>query len=510
MQALGRRATPAAPPVLAVADLVLDQARRVVTRGGAPLDLTRKEFGVLEELLKARGGVVSSEELLERVWDANTDPFTTTVRVTMMTLRKKLGDPPLIETVVGAGYRVPDRASAHDRRRRVTVYGAARPAARLRPTLRLRLTLLNGILLVGAGAVLVAAGLAAGRRRAAPGRRAARRHPRWCSPTAATLDARAVAGAGGRRAPRRSCWSRAWSRCWPSAWSASPGRTRSPAGRCARCTRSPRPRSGSARRRSTSGSATPAPTTRWPSWPRTFDAMLDRLGRAFEAQKRFVANASHELRTPLAVMRTEIDVTLADPEADVAEYRRMATVVRDASERANGLVDALLVLARSEAQSGRRLVRKVPTDLADRRRARRCRRCAAEAERLKLDVTDRPAAGPGGRRPEPARPARRQPDRERGPLQPPARPGSGCAPASDAEHAWLVVGNTGFEVDQADVPGLFEPFRRGGRERTGARGSGLGLSIVRAVCDAHGGTVTAVAQQPDGGLEVTVCLPASV
>ncbi len=106
IQALGRRATPASPPVLTVGDLVLDQARRLVTRGGSPVELTNKEFGVLAELLKARGGVVSSEELLERVWDANTDPFTTTVRVTMMTLRKKVGDPPLIETVVGAGYRI--------------------------------------------------------------------------------------------------------------------------------------------------------------------------------------------------------------------------------------------------------------------------------------------------------------------------------------------------------------------------------------------------------------------
>jgi DNA-binding response OmpR family regulator len=106
VRALGRRATPAAPPVLTVADLVLDQAKHVVTRGGRPLDLTRKEFGLLEELLKAAGGVVSSEELLERVWDANADPFTTTVRVTMTTLRKKLGEPAMIETVVGAGYRI--------------------------------------------------------------------------------------------------------------------------------------------------------------------------------------------------------------------------------------------------------------------------------------------------------------------------------------------------------------------------------------------------------------------
>lgn len=105
VQALARRATPAAPPVLSLADLVLDPGRRVATRAGVPIDLTNKEFGVLRELLKARGAVVSSEELLERVWDANTDPFTTIVRVTVMTLRKKLGDPPLIETVVGAGYR---------------------------------------------------------------------------------------------------------------------------------------------------------------------------------------------------------------------------------------------------------------------------------------------------------------------------------------------------------------------------------------------------------------------
>jgi DNA-binding response OmpR family regulator len=91
--------------------VILNQTQRIVTRAGETLDLTRKEFGILEELLKARGGVVSSEELLERVWDANTDPFTTTVRVTMMTLRKKLGDPPLIETVVGVGYRIPAAGS---------------------------------------------------------------------------------------------------------------------------------------------------------------------------------------------------------------------------------------------------------------------------------------------------------------------------------------------------------------------------------------------------------------
>jgi DNA-binding response OmpR family regulator len=112
VRALGRRATPAAPPVLTTADLVLDPSRRSVSRGGHQVDLTRKEFGVLEVLLMARGGVVSSEELLERVWDANADPFTTTVRVTVRSLRRKLADPPLIETVVGSGYRIARESAA--------------------------------------------------------------------------------------------------------------------------------------------------------------------------------------------------------------------------------------------------------------------------------------------------------------------------------------------------------------------------------------------------------------
>lgn len=238
----------------------------------------------------------------------------------------------------------------------------------------------------------------------------------------------------------------------------------------------------------------------------TFDAMLDRLADAFEAQKRFVANASHELRTPLAVMRTEIDVTLADEDADVAELRRMAGVVREASERANGLVDALLVLARSEAQAGRRLTRKVPADLTTGAESALAS-TRAEAERLRLDVTSNlepaPVVGDPGLLERLAGNLVENAVRYNhlhGRLE--VRTGS------DAVQSWLVVKNTGFEIDPVDVPGLFEPFRRGGRERTGARGSGLGLSIVRAVCDAHGGTVSAIAQ-PGGGLAVTVTLPAA-
>ncbi len=106
VRALGRRATPASPPVLRGAGLELDPARRTATREGRDLDLTRKEFGVLAELLRADGAVVSSEELLDRVWDENADPGTTIVRVTVMTLRRKLGEPQPLTTVVGSGYRI--------------------------------------------------------------------------------------------------------------------------------------------------------------------------------------------------------------------------------------------------------------------------------------------------------------------------------------------------------------------------------------------------------------------
>ena len=94
------------PPQLERAGLRLDPARHEATRDGAFLPLSLKEFGVLAELLRAQGTVVSSEHLLEKVWDEHIDPFTNTVRVTVMKLRKKLGEPQLIETVQGVGYRI--------------------------------------------------------------------------------------------------------------------------------------------------------------------------------------------------------------------------------------------------------------------------------------------------------------------------------------------------------------------------------------------------------------------
>lgn len=106
VRALGRRNPVATSPVLSFADIEIDTARHLVTRAGRACALTRKEFGVLEVLASDAGRVVSAEELLEKVWDEFTDPFTNTVRVTMVTLRRKLGEPQVIETVKGVGYRL--------------------------------------------------------------------------------------------------------------------------------------------------------------------------------------------------------------------------------------------------------------------------------------------------------------------------------------------------------------------------------------------------------------------
>ena len=106
LRALGRRRGEALPPVLRSGDLELDPGRRTATRAGAPLDLAPKEFAVLEALMAARGQVVSPEALVEQVWDEQLDPLSNTLRMTVMTLRRKLGEPALIETVRGSGYRL--------------------------------------------------------------------------------------------------------------------------------------------------------------------------------------------------------------------------------------------------------------------------------------------------------------------------------------------------------------------------------------------------------------------
>jgi DNA-binding response OmpR family regulator len=106
LRALARRANPSRPPTLRAGNLELDPARHTVTCAGEPVELTPKEFAVLEALMAAGGAVVSNDELVARVWDENADPFTNSVRMTVLRLRRKLGSPSAIETVKGAGYRV--------------------------------------------------------------------------------------------------------------------------------------------------------------------------------------------------------------------------------------------------------------------------------------------------------------------------------------------------------------------------------------------------------------------
>ncbi|MER7502838.1 response regulator transcription factor [Nonomuraea pusilla] len=104
--ALGRRSRPAVPPVLRRAGITLDPARREVFRDGRFVPLSKKEFAVLTELMRADGAVVSAEQLLEKAWDEHADPFTGAVRLTILKLRRKLGEPRVVETVPGVGYRV--------------------------------------------------------------------------------------------------------------------------------------------------------------------------------------------------------------------------------------------------------------------------------------------------------------------------------------------------------------------------------------------------------------------
>jgi signal transduction histidine kinase len=231
----------------------------------------------------------------------------------------------------------------------------------------------------------------------------------------------------------------------------------------------------------------------------TLDAMLDRLQAAVDAQRRFVANASHELRSPLTVIRTEADVTLADPDAGVEQLRAMGEIVLEATDRTEALLDALLVLARTQ----RELLADRPVDLAVLlRRAAAQVALEASTARVALQVRAEPAVVRGDepllerlaanlaenavRHNEPAGVAQLE------------------VRAADGE-AILRVSNTGAPIPADAVARLAQPFERLDRAvRT--PGTGLGLSIVRAVADAHGGRLT-LSPRAGGGLDAEVRLP---
>ncbi len=230
----------------------------------------------------------------------------------------------------------------------------------------------------------------------------------------------------------------------------------------------------------------------------TFDGMLGRLESSFESQRRFVSNASHELRTPLAIQRAVVDVALADPDTTPEELRTMAVSVRDAVDRSEGLIDGLLVLARSQQGTG-------ATEEVD----------LATVVAGALDQAEEEIAGAGLA-------VRRD-------LQPAPVTGNPVllerlavnlvqnAARHNVASGWmevvtvvagdrvrLTVHNGGPRIPPEQVAGLFEPFRRLAPDRVGGhRSHGLGLSIVQAVAGAHHAAVHAEAREA-GGLSVTV------
>ena len=234
----------------------------------------------------------------------------------------------------------------------------------------------------------------------------------------------------------------------------------------------------------------------------TFDAMLGRLESAFDSQKRFVANASHELRTPLSIIRTEVDVALANPDATPDELRRMGEVVRRATERSQALIDGLLLLARSD----RGPAALAPVDLAT-LAEEAVAQAAAEAAAARVEIRTRLDAAPtNGDDALLGRLAGNLVENAIRHNEPGGRVDVVTGAAPDAGEVRLAVINSGAVIDSADVDGLFEPFRRLGPDRITGRGAGLGLSIVRSVTVAHGGRIAA-RPRPEGGLVVEIYLP---
>lgn len=234
----------------------------------------------------------------------------------------------------------------------------------------------------------------------------------------------------------------------------------------------------------------------------TFDDMLARLDRAFDGQSRFVANASHELRTPLAVNRTLLEVAMADPAAS-ADLRQVGSTLLAVNRRSERLIDGLLVLARSD----QKVADPKPVDLAD---AARHALGSLAAEAVEAEVTLRPQLTPAVAVGDPVLLERLLTNLIENSIRHNLPGGwvevsTGRAPVTG--HPQVLVKNTGDPIPPYDVDDLFEPFRQRRGERTSEqRGSGLGLSIVRSIVTAHGGTIHAEARS-GGGLEVRVTIP---
>ncbi|MEV4251850.1 HAMP domain-containing sensor histidine kinase [Spirillospora sp. NPDC049652] len=237
----------------------------------------------------------------------------------------------------------------------------------------------------------------------------------------------------------------------------------------------------------------------------TFDTMLGRLSRSFDGQRRFVANASHELRTPLAINRTLVDVAVRRRGAS-EDVRRLGESLLVVNERHERLIDGLLTLAGGENE----VTERTPLDLADVARHVVDLAAAEHGEAAERDVTVRGELDPAPTAGDPVLLERLVQNLVENAVRHNRRGGT-CRVLTGVHDGWteLTVTNTGPVVPAYETETIFEPFRRLGAERVRSdRGSGLGLSIVRAVAGAHGGTATA-SPNPGGGLRVTVRLPNS-
>ena len=320
LRALDRRRAHHRPPVREIAGLRLDPFRREVYRDGRYVALTRKQFAVLEVLVAAEGGVVSAEELLERAWDENADPFTNAVRITVSALRKRLGEPWIIATVPGVGYRIDAQAEA-------TVDRAAGLSVRL------KLTLSYAGFLMLAGALLLAAVwvfLLRVRARTSTSSSVTRLRQshrsdlltRFAPKAALVLGFLLVFGLLGG---------------WFLA-----GRMLAPLARITDATRMAATGSLSHRIRLEGRS------DEFRELADAFDTMLARLEAQVAEQQRFAANASHELRTPLAITQTLLDVARKDPDRDNGE---LVDRLHAVNTRAIDLTEALLLLSRADQRS---------------------------------------------------------------------------------------------------------------------------------------------------------------
>jgi signal transduction histidine kinase len=233
----------------------------------------------------------------------------------------------------------------------------------------------------------------------------------------------------------------------------------------------------------------------------TFDEMLDRLERAFTAQKRFVANASHELRTPLAINRTLLEVHLSDPGAPV-ELQQLGRTLLATNERSEQLVEGLLLLARSDNQ----IVERKPVDVAEvAERAVDQTRAEAEEKGVEIRGERAPAVLQGNG----VLLERIALNLVQNAVRYNVPEGGWVEVTTELLHgeAVLTVSNTGPVVPAYEIDNIFEPFRRLRQERTGSdKGVGLGLSIARSVARAHGGRIIAEPRE-GGGLIMRVTLP---